>query len=461
MKRSWIKLWIEAVKPGESSAHLPRVCRNYARAALLGPILTTGCGVGVLPVPGPLVVHPHIYHPYAYPVAVAPFVPYRHVVVVAPPVAEVPMVDAPAPVIVAEAPVVTVQPTVVVVRRVEPAVVIAEPASSSVLTDLEPLVAPIALYPDPLLGVLLPACTYPQQITQAAEWLANNPNPADAMIDAQPWEPAVKALVRYPTVLTQLNSDAQWTQSLGSAFSSDPAGVSNAIQGMRARAAAVGSLVNTPQITMVRDGGVIAIQPAVVTALFVPVYNPVVVYTQPVPLTYEAGYVTGPWLVNAYDWTAGTIYVGDWHGPYLYEGGIWHRDYYWRAERYHYWHHEERFGPAPRLARENWAHPGAIRAREAEFHRNMERSRPMASQQSTGRSTASANGAQPRYQNNAAARSGQPQRGTAQPNYARPNSSDSHSRGNDSSSSNSAQGHSGPSGGSGSGGGGGGGGKKK
>jgi len=83
--------------------------------------------------------------------------------------------------------------------------------------DMEQLVAPIALYPDPLLAVVLPASTYPDQIQAAAQWLSYNPTPDNFQIDQQPWDPSVKALVHYPAVLNYMNNDIDWTRSLGSA----------------------------------------------------------------------------------------------------------------------------------------------------------------------------------------------------------------------------------------------------
>src|SRR6202041_2647914 len=124
-------------------------------------------------------------------------------------------------------------------------------------------------------AVLLPATTFPQQLQDAGAWVAANPNPTNEMIDAQPWEPSVKAIVHYPTVLTQLTSDMQWTQSLGSAYAAQPADVMAAIQQMRAQATAQGNLVNTAQQTVVQDGGVIAIEPANEQIIYVPQYDPV------------------------------------------------------------------------------------------------------------------------------------------------------------------------------------------
>ncbi|MGD0140833.1 MAG: DUF3300 domain-containing protein, partial [Tepidisphaeraceae bacterium] len=90
------------------------------------------------------------------------------------------------------------------------------PSESVILTDaqLQSLVAPIALYPDPLIAQILPASTYPVQVALAARWLQANPNPTEALIDAQDMEPSIKAMLHYPTVLAMMNDQLDWTQSL-------------------------------------------------------------------------------------------------------------------------------------------------------------------------------------------------------------------------------------------------------
>jgi hypothetical protein len=249
-----------------------------------------------------------------------------------------------------------------------PAPVVESPA----VAQLHPLVAPIALYPDPLIAVLLPATTFPQQLQDANAWLAANPQPPQAAIDAQPWEPSVKAMVHYPTVLAQLTGDIQWTQSLGSAFTSQPADVMAAIQSMRAEAAAQGSLVNTPQQVVVQDAGVIAIEPANPDVIYVPTYDPVAVYVGFHPLLFgDVAFATGPWFVNGCYWGGGAIFVGDWHGGYLFRDGHWGRDVAFRFDAGHRWARDGRFGPAPHIDRAHYAMARGVAGREAEIHRTM------------------------------------------------------------------------------------------
>ncbi|HXE51515.1 MAG TPA: DUF3300 domain-containing protein, partial [Tepidisphaeraceae bacterium] len=127
------------------------------------------------------------------------------------------------------------------------------PVESAAAAQLHPLVAPIALYPDPLVAIVLPASTYSQQVQDANAFLAARPLPPQPEIDAQPWDPAVKALVHYPTVLAQLARDPSWTQSLGAAYLNQPGDVMAAIQQLRAQALAEGNLRDTPQTVVVQD----------------------------------------------------------------------------------------------------------------------------------------------------------------------------------------------------------------
>jgi hypothetical protein len=248
----------------------------------------------------------------------------------------------------------------------------AQAPESPAVAQLHPLVAPIALYPDPLIAVLLPATTFPQQLQDANAFLAAYPPPPQSAIDYQPWEPSVKAIAHYPTVLKQLVSDMQWTQSLGSAFTAQPSDVMTAIQDMRAQAAAQGNLVSTPQQTVVQDGGIIAIEPANPDTIYLPTYDPVTVYVGYHPLYFgTVGFGVGPWFVNGVYWGGGAIFVGDWHGGYYFREGHWGRDYAWRADAYHHWERDSRFGPAPHIDRAHYEYAHDVRGREADIHRGM------------------------------------------------------------------------------------------
>jgi hypothetical protein len=166
--------------------------------------------------------------------------------------------------------------------------------------ELNNLVAPIALYPDPLLGQLLVASTYPLEVVEANQWLQLNKNLGGReLMDAakqQPWDPSVQALVAVPDALAMLNQDIRWTTDLGNAFLAQQADVMNAVQQMRARAQANGSLSSTPQQTVTTEdqGGqqAIVIQPANPQIIYVPYYDPLYVWGPPVygyypPLFYS------------------------------------------------------------------------------------------------------------------------------------------------------------------------------
>lgn len=155
--------------------------------------------------------------------------------------------------------------------------------------QLDNLVAPVALYPDPLLGQVLAASTYPLEIMEAQQWLQHNRNlQGTQLLDAakqQNWDPSVQALVAFPDALNLLSNDIQWTTDLGNAFLGQQADVMSAVQAMRARAQGNGRLQSTPQqvVTLDTQGGqnAIEIQPANPQVIYVPVYQPEYVYGPP------------------------------------------------------------------------------------------------------------------------------------------------------------------------------------
>jgi len=173
--------------------------------------------------------------------------------------------------------------------------------------QLNDLVAPIALYPDPLLGQILVAATYPLEIVEASQWLqANGSLRGPALIDAakqQPWDPSIQTLVATPEVLMRLAQNVRWTTDLGNAFLAQQSDVMNAVQTMRARAQHHGQLYSSPQETVTNQdiGGqqAIGIQPADPQELYVPEYNPAYVYGPPAwgyypSLYYPSGFFFGP-----------------------------------------------------------------------------------------------------------------------------------------------------------------------
>jgi hypothetical protein len=160
----------------------------------------------------------------------------------------------------------------------------AVPAQPYSAAQLEQLVAPIALYPDSLLGPVLMASTYPLEVVEAARWMRDPANAAlkgDALASALEtidWDPSVKALVPFPAVLQMMDSQLDWMQKLGDAFLAQQADVMDAVQRLRAQAASAGNLNSTPQQTVTTQDGEIYIEPASPDVLYVPAYDPFVVY---------------------------------------------------------------------------------------------------------------------------------------------------------------------------------------
>jgi hypothetical protein len=152
--------------------------------------------------------------------------------------------------------------------------------------QLDQLVAPIALYPDPLLSNVLIASTYPLEVVQADRWLKQNQNLKGDQLKAaasqQPWDDSIKALIATPSVLDTMSSQLDWTQKLGDAVLAQQTDVMDSVQRLRARAQSSNKLTTTPQqkVTVKQDGGrqVIAIEPATPDSIYVPYYDPAVVY---------------------------------------------------------------------------------------------------------------------------------------------------------------------------------------
>jgi len=158
---------------------------------------------------------------------------------------------------------------------------VSAPASSLLTTaQLERLVAPIALYPDPLVAQILIAATYPLELVEADRWLQIPANAAlkgeglEAALQQQSWDPSVKSLVSFPNVLQTMDKNLNWTQQLGEAFLAQQADVMDAIQRLRQRAQTAKSLASTPQQTISTEDQEIIIEPANPEIVYVPTYNP-------------------------------------------------------------------------------------------------------------------------------------------------------------------------------------------
>ncbi len=222
--------------------------------------------------------------------------------------------------------------------------------------ELQQLTAPIALYPDSLVAQVLAAATFPDQIAAAESWYQYHSymtgSTLMAAVDAQPWDPAIKALTQFPSVLSNMASNLTWTSSLGEAYHTQSADVMTAIQVLRAKAYAAGNLRSGTQLAVLQQSPqVIVIQPVNPQVVYVPMYNPAVVYGYPyvvpayvyVPppagaavVAFGVGIAVGAMMAGgSYAWGYSSWNCG-WHGSttVVYHGGAyygnsaWHGGYY-------------------------------------------------------------------------------------------------------------------------------------
>ncbi|MGH9831261.1 MAG: DUF3300 domain-containing protein, partial [Blastocatellia bacterium] len=189
--------------------------------------------------------------------------------------------------------------------------------------QLDSLVAPIALYPDPLLSQTLVASTYPLEIMQLQQWLARNPGLKDqALVDAvskQPWDPSIQAMAALPDVVKRLADDVQWTTDLGNAFLSQQSDVMDAVQRMRRKAQDQGTLKSNPQVKVetqvIQSKSVIVVEQANPQVVYVPSYDPVYVYgaaVYPYPPIYYPPYPYGVVAAGAISWGIGFAMGAAW-----------------------------------------------------------------------------------------------------------------------------------------------------
>jgi len=152
--------------------------------------------------------------------------------------------------------------------------------------QLQQLVAPVALYPDELVAEVLAAATYPAQVVVADRWLQDRKNIQGKQladeVNKQPWDSSVKALTEFPSVLANMDRNLSWTSSLGDAYVSQQQDVMNAVQAMRQRAKQSGNLNSNSQQKVASQGNSIIIEPAASEVVYVPTYDPWVVYGAPV-----------------------------------------------------------------------------------------------------------------------------------------------------------------------------------
>jgi Spy/CpxP family protein refolding chaperone len=167
--------------------------------------------------------------------------------------------------------------------------------------ELEQILAPIALHPDSLVTQILMAATYPLEVVQAERWIKQNASlkgeALTAALEKQEWDPSVKSLVNFPQVVTMMSEQLEWTQKVGDAFLADQKQVLDTIQSLRAKAQASGNLQTTKEQTIIVEEKIIKIEPANPQVVYVPTYNPTVVYgawpypAYPPYAYYPPGYV--------------------------------------------------------------------------------------------------------------------------------------------------------------------------
>jgi hypothetical protein len=194
--------------------------------------------------------------------------------------------------------------------------------------QLDNLVGPIALYPDALLAQVLVAATFPDQVEDAARWVREH---GTAGIDEQPWDVSVKSVAHYQSALNMMADKGDWTATLGRAYAYQSSDVMAAVQRMRRLADTQGNLVSNAQQQVVRESNSYVIVPAQPRVIYVPVYDPIVVYTRPIFTvgfssrywSYGVGFPIGGWLNYDLDWGRRAVYYNGWDDVYVGYGGGW------------------------------------------------------------------------------------------------------------------------------------------
>ena len=247
-----------------------------------------------------------------------------------------------------------------------------EPAKLLSGQQLDNLVAPIALYPDPLLGEVLAASTYPFEIAEAQQWVQDHPKwkPSKLMNEAkkQNWDPSIQGLVAFPQVLALLSQGVSWTTSLGNAFLAQQSDVMQAVQRLRAQAQAAGKLQSTPQETVTTENrlgqSAVRIEPANPDIWYVPDYNPAYVWGPPIYGYYPPLFYPG--IDIGFGWGPGIdldLYFGGWGGwgwggwgwsPNWYGGSIILNQSFFHRYGFNHFHGEP-------LGTSSWAHDPAHR----------------------------------------------------------------------------------------------------
>src|SRR6266403_3534599 len=207
--------------------------------------------------------------------------------------------------------------------------------------ELQQLVAPVALYPDALVAQVLAASTYPTQIVEAERWMQSHSDlKGDKLgkeVDKQNWDPSVKALAQFPSVLENMDKNLSWTSSLGEAYVNQPQDVTDAVQAMRQQAHKAGHLNSNEQERVTTQGNTIIIEPADPQVVYVPAYDPWLVYGGPIAV-YPGWYETPGIFWGGVGLSFGVGFGLGYFGGFGWGWGLWGYD--WHGRRASFDHHE-------------------------------------------------------------------------------------------------------------------------
>jgi len=207
--------------------------------------------------------------------------------------------------------------------------------------ELGQLAAPIALYPDALVAQILAAATYPTQIVEADRWMQRHLNlkgeELAKEVDRQDWDPSVKALAQFPSVLENMDKNLSWTSSLGEAYANDPQEVTDAVQQMRQEAQQAGHLNSSEQERVTTQGSTIIIEPTDPEVVYVPAYDPWLVYGAPI-VAYPGWYPVPGIFWGGAGLSFGVGFGIGYFGSFEWGWGHWGYD--WHDRRAFFDHHE-------------------------------------------------------------------------------------------------------------------------
>src|SRR6266481_554340 len=262
----------------------------------------------------------------------------------------------------------TTAPEALAYQGDQPSTQVPVQAAKQTPAQLQQLVAPIALYPDALVAQILAGATYPDQVVEADRWLQQNPDLKGEQlgqeVDKQPWDPSIKALMEFPSVLANMDKNLSWTSSLGDAYVNQPQDVMNAVQAMRQRANAAGNLNSTSQEKVSQQGQTIVIEPAEPQVVYVPEYDPWLVYGEPIGVwpgwySYPGLFLAGPGI--AFSFGFGIGFFGGFGWGWHHWGYDWHHHDI-RFDHHHYESHSRVFDN-----RNNFSHAGGFQGASG-FH---------------------------------------------------------------------------------------------